>query len=362
MEMKLNKKQVAAYRRRVFSVLSRRGFSLSGKDIAEIEKRINNGRRYFFFVGRRKENKGSVKRFVKIPVNDTARILLPFRRQIEFAIFFKKRGIIRTRGVVAFNYNPRRGVPFAVMETFPERHARIGFIQDSRGAERLTRREAKSTLQQLFRLHSLNVAMLPPKLRRLLKKAEPGYEAFRKGIMRYLRKMVRPLDSRGKREPFHRVLERRLAIRGIKMKVEDALMQAKPLIMANGNRRLTVVHGDLAPNNLYVFDSGEVELLDLEWVGCFDNRAIALIYDFGNLRARAWNNSKFRQALDLEMLSIFRRRGEPELGAAIVKLATIRSHLKLSGYFEDYPWPKQKKVIQRRRRISTEKDLKKVLD
>lgn len=113
----------------------------------------------------------------------------------------------------------------------------------------------------------------------------------------------------------------------------------------------------LPPNNLHVFDSGNVELLDLEWVGVFKNRAIAMVLDFGNLRARSWNNERFRKALDGELYRTYRHQGKKELGEAIIKLSILRSHVLLSGFFENYEPAKQKDPLQKRRRKATESDI-----
>jgi len=115
----------------------------------------------------------------------------------------------------------------------------------------------------------------------------------------------------------------------------------------------------MAPNNLYVFNSGDIELLDLEWVGTFKNKTIAMILDFGNLRARSWSNEKFRNELDDKLVKTYRAKGQEEIGKAIVQLSILRSHVQLSGFFENYERVKQKDALQTRRRKSTERDIAK---
>lgn len=82
----------------------------------------------------------------------------------------------------------------------------------------------------------------------------------------------------------------------------------KDAIKNEEGKKEVLVHGDLAPNNLYVYDNGEVEFLDLEWSGTCSNEALAMITDFGNLRARAWNNKEFREALDAAILEKYKKR------------------------------------------------------
>lgn len=243
------------------------------------------------------------------------------------AKYIKTHRVINTRGVVTSNYNPRKGVPFVVMETFPTHQSKIGFIEEDKGVELLTVREAKQTISQFHKFHSISIKSLPPHLRKILKIYPGDYKSFRREVFRYLNKKVKPLDGKDKVEPFHKVLERRLGISEVKNKAKKLLMQLGPIIDSKQNRIPSIVHGDMAPNNLYIFNSGDVELLDLEWVGTFKNKAIAMILDFGNLRARSWSNEKFRNALDDALIQTYRSKGQEEIGKAIMQLSILRSHI-----------------------------------
>jgi hypothetical protein len=84
-----------------------------------------------------------------------------------------------------------------------------------------------------------------------------------------------------------------------------------------------------------------------------------MILDFGNLRARSWNNEKFRNALDAALMKTYRAKGQENVGRAIVRLSILRSHIQLAGFFENYEQSKQKDKRQTRRRESTERDITK---
>ena len=351
------KSRLERYRWKVENVLREQHFVVGKRERGLIGERTANGRRYFYMVADRREGKRIVERFIKIPENNTKKLLLPFRRQIEVAKYLKQKRIINTRGVIAYNCDPKRGTPFAVMETFPTGHAKIGFIEDNQGVERLGRREAERIIIQLKRFHDVSVRMLPSGLKKVLKKNPGNYDSFRREILRNLSKKVRPLDHRKSSEPLYRVFERRLEINDLKEKTKELLNDCGPIIDTNANRKISLVHGDMAPNNLYIFDSGDVEFLDLEWVGTFKNSAIAIIIDYGNLRARSWKNSKFRKLLDEALIRAYRKEGKEVLGKAIVRLSILRSHMLLSGFFENYDYPKQKKPVQSRRRKETERDI-----
>jgi serine/threonine protein kinase len=351
--------QAAKFQKRIYRVLTEQNFIVEKKEKKVIQQRITAGRRYFFMVAKRIEKNKVVERFIKIPKNNTKKLLLPFQRQIEVAKYLKKHRTIRTRGVIAENFDPKKGIPFAVMETFPVDQSKIGFIEENNGVEFLGTREAKKTIEQLHKFHSISIKSLPARLRNILRVYPGDYKSFRREVFRYLNKRVRPLDGRRKAEAFHVVLERRLGISDIKQKAKKLLAELEPVIDSRSNHIPSIVHGDMSPNNLYVFNSGDVELLDLEWVGTFKNKAIAMILDFGNLRARSWNNEKFRNALDAALMKTYRAKGQENVGRAIVRLSILRSHIQLAGFFENYEQSKQKDKRQTRRRESTERDITK---
>ncbi|MCL5006674.1 MAG: hypothetical protein M1153_00795 [Patescibacteria group bacterium] len=191
----------------------------------------------------------------------------------------------------------------------------------------------------------------------MLKVNAGNYTSFKREILRNLNKKVRPLDRRKGTETLCGVIERRLGITDLKGKTKKILDNCEPIIDTKANRKISLIHGDMAPNNLYVFDSGDVEFLDLEWVGTFKNSAIAMIFDFGNLRARSWKNQRFRKLLDETLIEAYRKEDKELLGKTIVRLSILRSHTLLSGFFENYAYPKQKNPIQARRRKETERDI-----
>lgn len=351
--------RVTKYQKKVYQVLAEQNFIIGNTERNIVQERTANNRRYFFMVAKRREGKTTVDRFIKIPENSTKKLLLPFQRQIEMAKYLKTHRVINTRGIVASNYDSKKGVPFVVMETFPTHQSKVGFIEGDKGVELLGVREARQVISQLHKFHSIRLQSLPASLKKILKIYPGDYKSLRREVFRYLNKKVKPSDGTGEAEPFHKVLERRLGIPDVKNKAKDSLARLEAIIDSKSNNFPSIVHGDMAPNNFYVFNSGEIELLDLEWAGVFKNKAIAMILDFGNLRARSWSNEKFRNALDDTLIKIYRAKGLEEIGRAIVQLSILRSHIQLSGFFENYARPKQKDPLQTRRRKETERDIAK---
>lgn len=118
-----------------------------------------------------------------------------------------------------------------------------------------------------------------------------------------------------------------------------------------------ITHGDLAPNNLYVKNDNDIIFIDREWTGISKNKFLAMIYDYGNLRARSWNNEEFRNGLDR---SIMERLDDKEAAQAVIDLGILRSHALLAGFMENYDKEKQLDSEQKERKESTEKDLLKI--
>lgn len=342
----------------VRGIIAREGFLFDPDTQARVEVQIGQATRYIFAVGKRQEGEQEVERFLKIPVNDNPQIDEPFKRQITFSKFLKEDGRIKTRGVIKANIDWKQGNPFAVMETFPKDAAEIGFISGAEDMALLSEKEAKSCIKTLETLQEIDVSTMPPELKGDLQKIDMGAEDLIGEILVNLEKRVLPQDNAtGTEEVYHEVLNRRFGIEDFKERVKKLLEYWKDILGKEDTKGEFLVHGDLAPNNLYVYDNGDVEFLDLEWVGIVKNKSIATIIDFGNLRARAWNNKGFREGLDNELLHGYKRRNQEKLGRAIISLGILRSHMGLAGFFENYDLEKQRQEEQKTRRESTETDI-----
>ncbi|HVW82641.1 MAG TPA: phosphotransferase [Candidatus Paceibacterota bacterium] len=348
-------KSASRYEARVRAVLAATGFVLGTEEERLIREQLKSSRRYFFMVAKRREGKRLIERFIKIPQNNSKKLLEPFKRQIEFAKYLSARRIIPTRRVIDANVDPKKGTPYAIMESFPAGSARIGFIWRDQGSEKLGAREARSVFKSIQKLHEAPWASMPKDLQRLLKRSPSTYEEFTKRVRHALNRRVIPLDAhKRRREAFHRVASRRLDRPELWSEVADLLAKWEPLIRERANRRLALIHGDLAPNNFYVFDSGAVEFLDYEWAGYSGNAALAMAFDVGHIRARTWTSASFRKALDQAVLRAYAKRGKKELGRAILSLGTLLFSAQMSGAFENYPYDKQRLPRQKRRRAITE--------
>lgn len=363
MEKLPNQRQQKIYINKILRVLNEQNFIINNDEITQIKEKTSNGRRYFFMVLKRNENGVIVDRFVKIPQNNSKKLLEPFARQIEISLYLKKHTDIKTRGVINYNYNPKNGIPFVIMETFPKSHSKIGFIEGNNGTELLGSVEAKNVIVDLIKFHDIKFDTLPKNLQEIIKTKNrgDGYSYIKKSVNNAFAKKIFPLDAKNnKTELLHSLLERRLGIDNFKKKINNLIDKIEPLAEEKMNQGNFIVHGDMAPNNLYIFDDGKVEFLDFEWVSRFSNRLVAMVYDFGNLRARSWKNKLFRDELDRNLLEIYRSKDEEVMGKAIICLSILRSNIRFSGYFENYPWEKQKLIEETQRRKIAEEELQKI--
>ncbi|NTU99186.1 phosphotransferase [Candidatus Falkowbacteria bacterium] len=162
------------------------------------------------------------------------------------------------------------------------------------------------------------------------------------------------------RYPFWAVLEYRLSKQqgkpvDFRQAVGKLFEKLKPTVGAERNVGEYMTHGDLSPNNLYVGQQDKTVFTDWEWAGWSGNRLLAIAYDYGNLRARAWNNTEYREALDAQLLE---ELGEED-GRAAMSMGILRSHANLAGFFENYDIGKQLEEEEKKRREATEQDIAK---
>lgn len=278
-----------------------------------------------------------------------------FLREILVTDFLARKTNLPARKVDSYYIDPNKKDFYAVMETLPK--AQIGFIERPTEIMDLTEEHARKCIENLVKIQG-EIKEIPPEVKEKLQERENlnSYEGLLEDVEGIIDEEVHPFDQ-PEGESFHQTMDRRLGTENFKNKVVELIEKFKKTIEDAESKRDYLVHGDLSPNNLYVHDNGEVEFLDWEWAARSNNEALATIYDYGNLRARAWNNQKFREALDQAILDQY--QDNPEKGKAIVSLGILRSHLMLAGFFEDYPQEKQLKEQETTRRENTEADVKK---
>ncbi|OGY24204.1 MAG: hypothetical protein A2172_01535 [Candidatus Woykebacteria bacterium RBG_13_40_15] len=327
-------------------------------------------RRFATLVGFRREEGRElpVKRFFKgpLPQQDPERdekTRLAFQRQTLAHYYLDMHTEVPLAEIFEFNADPSKGPMYAVMATYEEGSG-IGFLRGYEDIGKLTPKHARLAVRAIRGLaHQENG--ITPELAEVLDK-RPAYQDFEgfEGNMTAI--LDKPVIGAGKphsedKRPLHKILEERTRIGGFREKALSLVACLKTTI-EEGQKGIHLVHGDLAPNNLFLGDgikAEELMFLDFEWAGISGNQILAEAYDFGNLRARSWTNEEFRDSLDKEMIESYASEGREDIGRAIVTLGILRSHMNLAGFFENYPPEKSEQQIQIERREATEKDIAK---
>ncbi len=160
--------------------------------------------------------------------------------------------------------------------------------------------------------------------------------------------------------PVWMTMEYRLGVKDLRKAVGELFAKYEKVVASfQQKKKYFLVHGDCCPRNTFYGDAGKVELTDFGDSGVTKNELLAMVHDFGNMRARAWNNRAYREALDEAIIEHYRAAGNEEAGRAVVALGILRSHMCLAGFFENYDESTQREAAQRARKESTEGDLSK---
>lgn len=345
-----------AFKSGVLKMLKREGMAIAPEDREGFEDELAESDRHVRSRIKHREGKEDVYRFLKMPVPDPAMLEI-FRREVGMNRFLAENSGLRTEKIIKSNTDPDVGVPFAIMEALRRDRGEIGF--DEHG-ESFGPREAEGFAKALRELHSVDTAKLPPKLRQMMEVFPGKYDEVRGEIVGILEQKVKPEDSKTKTgEPFHQILGRRLGVGDFKGRVEGLLGHFKKAIITSESGKEILVHGNLDPGNTFIHSGGNVEMIDFEFVGLCKNEIAGAMIDFGNLRARAWKNRRFRNALDRAVIESYRNEGKEEIGRAVVSLGILRSHMVLAGFFENYDRETQREEEQIRRRQAVEDDIAK---
>ena len=359
MELGTKERPKNDFRAAVDQLLIDQSFSLDAEARARMLKQIEKNDRYISVLGVHDEHGTGVRRFLKIPIWKPEEIDSLFERQVRVGKVLKALGI-KTTDIIADNLDRKNGLPFAIIETHEKDAAKIGFISqfEPEKMKLLIPEMARSCIKALEQLHGINVDTMSEtdvsSFRDFSGKTDEFFDLI---VKQDLEKRVAALDTGGEMQDYGSVLDRRLGVTGFHKKVLELLAGFRGVFEGEEKRKKVLFHGDYSPDNLRISDDNSIELLDLEWAGIHDNEAIAMIIDYGNLRARVWNNDAFRVALDAAIIDKYKREGKEDLGKAVVVLGILRSDVQIGGAFENYPRDKQSLVTEEERRKSIEADL-----
>lgn len=131
-----------------------------------------------------------------------------------------------------------------------------------------------------------------------------------------------------------KILEDSFVIEKMKEKIKKIVDGCEEILKDSKNIERFLVHGDVKLESIHTDKEGKVSVSRLVHATSSENEALALIYDFGNLRGRAAGKPELQSTLDKAIIDKFTSEGKEEMGKAIVKMANLRTTLKFIGYIE----------------------------
>ncbi|MDQ5962700.1 MAG: hypothetical protein QG653_507 [Patescibacteria group bacterium] len=320
------------------TILEKEKFVYTQETIDGLLKGNQKGVRYGNVVLEREENGVWRKRFFKVVIDGTLRTYRLFRRQVEItdALHKDKHNTFPNIAVIAHSFETP--VPYAIFET-REQGETFGFMHDS------------SAFYETFKEDDMN------RLVEAIYSFHKAGQTFDVSIWKYTRPISSSLtfyiheahellttkikhktkDGVFVENTVDEILSKTFALEHVEKHVAEIFTREwQKVIASQAERKNYLVHADMQIDNVYRHPDNTFELIDFEWVGKSDNPVVAIMYDYGNLRARAWSSPNFQALLDTAMLE----HGVKHYDASIVKsgitLGKLRSSLMMSRFHLDY--------------------------
>lgn len=359
------------FRDQIISLTNRLKLDITMKPPSEFAEQMEGDRRYIALKTFMLKGDKLIDVFFKAlkpnyKIEEFERDQSAFMREMETMAFLKEHTDLPILKIESNNLNADEGL-YNLTETLPD--AEIGFIHSKEDMLKLRPEHAQQAVEQMFKLYGVK---LPDDIDEQIHDIQDPFEHF-EGYKENLWNLldnkenadcteVRALDSAVNEEGevvpeiYADVLARRFEMSGEKFrqKITDLLARWQPIVEKYDDGDWVLTHGDLSPSNMYIGKDDKAQFLDWEWAGKTKNQVLAMVYDYGNLRARAWNNPNFQEALDIGIKAKFAELGDSEAGRAAVSLGILRSHALLAGFFENYEPVKQLELSEIERREKTE--------
>ena len=318
---------------RVEMILKSENFVYTVQDIKNLLKGNQKGIRYGNIVLERNENGQKQKRFLKIMLDGTLRTYKLFCRQVEVTDLLHKDKKITssTMAVIKFSLNPP--VPYMILET-RENGENFGFMSDNlHFYEKFTELEMKNLVETIYSFHSSG-SHIDSSVWKYTQNISSSLNHYKKEF----KKLLRSFNGNLVKNTVKQLLIGYTGIRDIEDCIINILEKNwKYVISSKIKDKYYLVHADMQIDNVYRQKDSSFELLDFEWVGKSDNPVTAIMYDYGNLRARACFSPVFQSMLDKMMLEVGKKYyTNTNLINAGLKLGILRSSLMMSRYHMDF--------------------------
>lgn len=324
---------------RLRKVLDKEHFIYTEQNVSDILKGNQKGIRYGNSVLSRTENGENHSRFFKVIIDGKRRTYRLFRRQVEMskALHIDKNFIAPTMKVIKSSFKPP--LPYAIFETREDGDG-FGFMNDIPSEyENLTKQEIQKLVETLYSFHFAGFDIDTATLKHT-QEISLRLGHYKKDFSKLLAKKIIHKTKEGIElyETVEKLLERYTHISDIHSKLMNILENAwKYVRSSQAKNGYYLVHADMQIDNIYKHKDGTFELIDFEWVGRSKSPVISIMYDYGNIRARAWSSPRFQKLLDEAMFDIgLRLYKNKELVDIAMILGIVRSSLMMSCYHMDF--------------------------
>lgn len=319
-------------------ILDKEGFIYTDKDAQDLLKGNQKGARYGNVVLPRNENGIQRKRFIKIVLDGTGKTFGLFRRQVQITAALHDDPALKSAGMAVIKSSLGAPVPYAIFET-RENGENFGFMHDApESYAGFTEQEIYQLVEVIYAFHRSGLRIKNSTLK-YARHIPSRLALYQNECKKLLGKKIlhRHRDGSEVKETVERLLMSYAGMLDIRQRIlqlfEKNWKYVGSSIIAKGHY---LVHADMQIDNVYKHKDGSFELLDFEWVGKGDNPVIAIMYDYGNLRARAWSSPAFQSLLDKAMREVgIRLYGHADMIGAAMALGIVRSSLLMSRYHLD---------------------------
>ncbi len=323
---------------RIQKILDKEGFIYELENIHALLKGNQKGIRYGNIVLPRNESGKRVKRFLKIMLDGSQKTFKPFRRQVNIAAALNADSHFKSPSIAVIASSLKPPVSYAIFET-RENGDGFGFMNDNPlFYKNITEENIHTFVSTLYTFHQAG-AELSKKTLGYAKEMSGNISTYRKELKKLLNKRIQHKDAEGviSDNTVEFFLISYTGIPDMAIKIMNVLEDNWKFVLKSKTKRKTyLVHADMQIDNIYKHKNGEFELLDFEWVGKSNSPLIAIMYDYGNLRARAWSSPSFQNLLDQAMIEIGKTYYDEAWVNAGMKLGIVRSSLMMSRYHLDF--------------------------
>lgn len=320
-------------------ILQKENFIYTKIDIDNILKGNQKGLRYGNIVLKRKEGDETKDRFLKIVLDGKYKTFKLFSRQIKVADYIHKDKKITLPTISVMGDFLSYPVPYAIFET-RDSGDNFGFMDDTQESyNNFTEQDVHNLVDLIYAFHESG-SHIDPDIWNYTQNIHSSIDYYENEFSKFLNIKIIHKKNNGdiSEEKVSDLLTTYSGISNIEDKIFKILREN--WVYVSSSRKMNInylVHADMQIDNVYKSEGGNFELLDFEWVGKSDNPVVAIMYDYGNLRARAWSSPGFQSMLDKYILEIGTKYYKVEsLVRAGMNLGALRSSLMMCRYHLDF--------------------------